>query len=62
MTLWVICRSCPSPIFWLPFGNRYTPHGEGLRQVSHFISEVKALLLSINQVFICQVYKMQHVH
>ena len=32
--------SCPSPIFWLLYGNHYTLPVEGLCQISHFIPEV----------------------
>ena len=36
----VVSGSCPSPIFWLSFGNRYTYPGEDLCQISHFDPEV----------------------
>ena len=39
-TLEAVCRSCPSPIFRLRFGNRYTHIWKGLCQISHFIPEV----------------------
>ena len=46
ITLGAVCRSCPSPIFWLPFKNRYTHIEENLCQISHFILKVYDFQLS----------------
>ena len=55
MSLEAVCRSCPGPIFWLPFGNRYTHPAEGLCQISHVNPEVNDFtqILALAPLVLC---------